>query len=148
MRKAAILTSGVPLDARTASRHFAEAVADRVLDAQHREVDALQRAALGVRRHADSVVGTEPLLPRRLERHFVDVAAVPVLPVRDAQENAARKARVKTGGHAEGGVALEEDTSLLRMDALGAETVQFVGKQRFKAVRRDGVVGKGHVENE
>ena len=73
---------------------------------------------------------------------------VPVLPVRDAQENAARKARVKTGGHAEGGVALEEDTSLLRMDALGAETVQFVGKQRFKAVRRDGVVGKGHVENE
>ena len=52
---------------------------------------------------------------------------------------------MKTGGHAEGGVALEEDATLLRMDALGAETVQFVGKQRFKAVRRDGVVGKGHV---
>ena len=108
----------------------------------------IEECRKGVRRDADRVVGTEPLLPRRLERHFVDVAAVPVLPVCDAQENAARKARVKTGGHAEGGFALEEDATLLRMDALGAETVQFVGKQRFKAVRRDGVVGKGHVENE
>ena len=126
-----------------AAGEFLEAVAEAVLDAQRREVEALERAAVRRRMDAEGRVRAEPLLPRGLLRDRVDVATVPVLVERDAHQYAGRQARMEAGGHA------ELEPARKRNAALGGADEVRVGVERedllFEKVLK--TKGAGRVED-
>ena len=133
------------VDARTPSGEFAEAVADRILDAQRREVDALERAARRARVDAKRYVGTEPALPLRRAGNVVNIAAVPVFGVRDTHQNAACKTRMQARGHREARVARKLYAAAAGAHEIGirAERENLVCEQRLESEGANSVKGKG-----
>jgi putative N6-adenine-specific DNA methylase len=80
----------VRIDARALAGGFTQQVADRVLDAQRGEVEALERAAVRGGVHAQRVLRRDPFRPVDAVRELVHVVLVAVGTVRYFDEHALR----------------------------------------------------------
>src|SRR5581483_4215093 len=123
------------IDVRSAAPVGAEAVAHGVLDAQGREVEALQRRAGRIHVDAYRLPLAEPLGPRQREGGVVDVLLAPVRRGAEPQQHPRREARPEVGRVARGEVAAERDAARHGAGVERAERHELVDEQRFQPAR-------------
>ena len=127
----------------TGAGGLAEAIADRVLDPERDEIQALQRALLGADLHLDRATGGKPFVPGQVMRGLKNIMLIAVGAVKDAPQDTAGNPAVEIDhvtegkragkGHPAGDVRRILRAQLLQ---LGAQH----GLQPSRAGRKEGLV--------
>ena len=139
----ALVDGGPHVDVR------AEPVADGVLHAQRRELEALQRRTRGGDIDAQRPGGQEELLPVDGVDQRIQVRFVPVPATGDTPQDAARDARFQVGAIREREVALERHASLGGRDTGATQSRELGGEDTFQTARtwREVAFGHGVIQN-
>src|SRR5690606_10259893 len=126
------------VDVRPAARFVAKAIADGILDAQGREVEAAQRRADGVEVDTDTVAHIEMPMPCDIARDGVDVVLGAVRRMSDAQQDACGDAAFQICAKDDRPVAAKAYAAAERFRFGGAESSQFIDEYGFESARPGG----------